>query len=146
MPEIGDPEAVTGMGPIRSHHCRQSSFVTFCNCTGRSVRPVWINYRGQPETYAEMKAQSGRKMNTFMGERPPLGPSPPGPCHPSATAPFPSHQFLALRGGMGSGFWGWANVCFGQQEGSGMDMRPLRSGVDLGHQVGLGKSGVNRWV
>ncbi|XP_078270514.1 von Hippel-Lindau disease tumor suppressor [Rhinoraja longicauda] len=67
MPEIGDPEAVTGMGPIRSHHSRQSSFVTFCNCTARSVRPVWINYRGQPETYAEMKAQSGRKMNTFMG-------------------------------------------------------------------------------
>ncbi|XP_051873892.1 von Hippel-Lindau disease tumor suppressor [Pristis pectinata] len=67
MPEIGNPDGGAGVGRLRSHHSRQNSFVTFCNCTGRSVRPVWINYHGQPETYAEMAAQSGRKMNTFTG-------------------------------------------------------------------------------
>ncbi|XP_059800413.1 von Hippel-Lindau disease tumor suppressor [Hypanus sabinus] len=67
MPEIGNPDAVAGVNWLRSHHSRQSSFVTFCNCTGRSVQPVWINYRGLPETYAVMAAQSGRKMNTFTG-------------------------------------------------------------------------------
>ncbi|XP_041048666.1 von Hippel-Lindau disease tumor suppressor [Carcharodon carcharias] len=61
------PEAAEGLGRLRSYHSRERSVVTFCNCTGRSVRPVWINYRGEPVPYAKMAAQSGRRMNTFLG-------------------------------------------------------------------------------
>ncbi|XP_067855083.1 von Hippel-Lindau disease tumor suppressor isoform X2 [Heptranchias perlo] len=67
MPENVNPDAAVALGRLRSYHSLQRSFVTFCNCTGRSVRPVWINYRGEPEPYAKMAAQSGRRMNTFLG-------------------------------------------------------------------------------
>uniref|UniRef100_UPI00398E7955 von Hippel-Lindau disease tumor suppressor n=1 Tax=Pristiophorus japonicus TaxID=55135 RepID=UPI00398E7955 len=69
MPENVNPEAEASeaVGRLRSYHSLERSFVTFCNCTGRSVRPVWINYRGQPEAYAKLAAQSGRRMNTFLG-------------------------------------------------------------------------------
>ncbi|XP_069796010.1 von Hippel-Lindau disease tumor suppressor [Narcine bancroftii] len=67
MPEIGNPEAGVGVGRLRSHDSRQSSFVTFCNCTGRRVRPVWLNYSGQPVSYAELAAKTGRRVNTYMG-------------------------------------------------------------------------------
>ncbi|XP_038666728.1 von Hippel-Lindau disease tumor suppressor isoform X2 [Scyliorhinus canicula] len=68
MPENVEAEAESlSLGRLRSYHSRNQSFVTFCNCTGRSVRPVWINYRGEPVPYAKMEAHSGRRMNTFLG-------------------------------------------------------------------------------
>ncbi|XP_060691223.1 von Hippel-Lindau disease tumor suppressor [Hemiscyllium ocellatum] len=68
------PEDVSGrageaepLGPLRSHNSCEPSYVTFCNCTGRRVKPVWINYRGEPVPYSTMAAQSGRRMTTYFG-------------------------------------------------------------------------------
>ncbi|XP_078065510.1 von Hippel-Lindau disease tumor suppressor [Mustelus asterias] len=62
-----EPEEAEVLGRLRSYHNRELSFVTFCNRTSRSVRPVWIDYRGEPVPYDKMAANSGRRMNTFLG-------------------------------------------------------------------------------
>lgn len=42
--------------------------VVFCNRTGRVVRPLWIDYRGEPRRYDDIRPLSGRRMITYVGE------------------------------------------------------------------------------
>ncbi|MCI4375040.1 hypothetical protein PGIGA_G00104560 [Pangasianodon gigas] len=52
---------------VRSLISRLPAQVLFCNRSPRTVQLLWINFRGQPESYGELQPQTGRRMNTFVG-------------------------------------------------------------------------------
>ncbi|CAJ1051053.1 von Hippel-Lindau disease tumor suppressor [Xyrichtys novacula] len=39
----------------------------FCNRSPCVVRPLWINFRGEPQAYKDLQPGTGREMNTFIG-------------------------------------------------------------------------------
>ncbi|KAM9410440.1 von Hippel-Lindau disease tumor suppressor isoform 1-T2 [Pholidichthys leucotaenia] len=52
---------------ICSKNSRVPIRAVFCNRSNRVVRPVWIDYQGQPQPYEKLQPGTGRKMNTFAG-------------------------------------------------------------------------------
>ncbi|KAJ8409391.1 hypothetical protein AAFF_G00235890 [Aldrovandia affinis] len=52
---------------VRSLVSRIPSHVIFCNRSPRAVRPVWINFRGEPQPYDTLQPGTGRRMATFVG-------------------------------------------------------------------------------
>ncbi|MGH0172423.1 UNVERIFIED_CONTAM: hypothetical protein FKN15_069697 [Acipenser sinensis] len=63
-------DAPVGADPpsfVRSINSRISSNVIFCNRSPRVVRPVWINFIGQPHRYQDLLPGSGRRMTTYVG-------------------------------------------------------------------------------
>ncbi|XP_041130787.1 von Hippel-Lindau disease tumor suppressor [Polyodon spathula] len=52
---------------VRSINSRIPSNVIFCNRSPRVVRPVWINFNGQPHRYQDLPPGSGRRMTTYVG-------------------------------------------------------------------------------
>ncbi|XP_055364766.1 von Hippel-Lindau disease tumor suppressor [Betta splendens] len=52
---------------IRSLNSSTRISVVFCNHSPRVVRPLWINYRGEPHPYGDILPRTGRKMYTYVG-------------------------------------------------------------------------------
>lgn len=52
---------------VRSLVSRTPACVVFCNCSPRVVKPVWINFRGEPQPYADIQPYTGRRMTTYVG-------------------------------------------------------------------------------
>ncbi|XP_047440255.1 von Hippel-Lindau disease tumor suppressor [Mugil cephalus] len=52
---------------VRSLNSRIPLNVVFCNLSPRVVRPMWIDYQGEPQAYNDVQPGAGRKMNTFVG-------------------------------------------------------------------------------
>ncbi|XP_030633336.1 von Hippel-Lindau disease tumor suppressor [Chanos chanos] len=52
---------------VRSLMSRLPVHVLFCNRSSRVVRPVWINYRGQPHPYQNIQPWRALRMTTFVG-------------------------------------------------------------------------------
>lgn len=52
---------------VRSLDSSTPVTVVFCNRTARVVRPLWLDFAGQPRKYDDLKPGTGRKMCTFAG-------------------------------------------------------------------------------
>ncbi|XP_038131112.1 von Hippel-Lindau disease tumor suppressor [Cyprinodon tularosa] len=52
---------------VRSVNSAIPRNVVFCNRTSRVVRPLWIDYRGEPQPYDDLQPGSGRRMITYVG-------------------------------------------------------------------------------
>ncbi|KAG7326176.1 hypothetical protein KOW79_009577 [Hemibagrus wyckioides] len=52
---------------VRSLDSRRQVHVLFCNRSPRTVQLLWINYQGQPQSYGQLKPQTGKRINTFEG-------------------------------------------------------------------------------
>lgn len=52
---------------VRSLVSRTPSYVLFCNCSPRVVKPVWINFHGEPQPYVDIQPYTGRRMTTYVG-------------------------------------------------------------------------------
>uniref|UniRef100_UPI0035900707 von Hippel-Lindau disease tumor suppressor-like n=1 Tax=Myxine glutinosa TaxID=7769 RepID=UPI0035900707 len=61
--------ASEGSGPVllRSGPSMVRSFVVFCNASSRRVRPVWLNYKGEPQSYPDILPHRARAMHTYVG-------------------------------------------------------------------------------
>ncbi len=66
MPE----EVEESLPSVRSLNSRTPVRAVFCNRSPRVVRPIWIDYRGEPQAYADIQPRTGRNMNTFVGKVP----------------------------------------------------------------------------
>ncbi|MEQ2161809.1 hypothetical protein GOODEAATRI_013325 [Goodea atripinnis] len=64
MPQEGEQS----LPLVRSLNSQIRVNVVFCNRTSRVVRPLWINYRGEPRPYADLLPGSGRRMITYVGD------------------------------------------------------------------------------
>nr|XP_033781721.1 von Hippel-Lindau disease tumor suppressor [Geotrypetes seraphini] len=62
MPQPGS--ARSWLRSADSHH--QLSAV-FCNRTQRSVRPVWVDYEGEPQPYPPLRPGTSQGMTTYRG-------------------------------------------------------------------------------
>lgn len=63
MPQEGEPS----LPLVRSLNSRIPINTVFCNRSPRVVRPLWIDHRGEPQTYEDLQPGTGRKMTTFVG-------------------------------------------------------------------------------
>ncbi|OCT85762.1 von Hippel-Lindau disease tumor suppressor [Xenopus laevis] len=64
------PEDVSSSGSVpqlRSYNSRQPVQVVFCNRSPRTVKPIWVNFNGEPQSYPTLPAGTGRRMNTYLG-------------------------------------------------------------------------------
>ncbi|KAL1272608.1 hypothetical protein QQF64_028470 [Cirrhinus molitorella] len=52
---------------VRSLVSRIQADVVFCNHSPRVVKPVWINFRGEPQPYVDIQPYTGRNMTTYVG-------------------------------------------------------------------------------
>ncbi|KAK9973501.1 hypothetical protein ABG768_024228 [Culter alburnus] len=52
---------------VRSLVSRTPAYVLFCNCSPRVVKPVWINFSGEPQPYVDIQPYTGRRMTTYVG-------------------------------------------------------------------------------
>ncbi|XP_065120784.1 von Hippel-Lindau disease tumor suppressor [Paramisgurnus dabryanus] len=52
---------------VRSLVSRLPAYVVFCNRSPRVVKPMWINFRGEPQPYVDIQPYTGRKMTTYVG-------------------------------------------------------------------------------
>nr|XP_057911062.1 von Hippel-Lindau disease tumor suppressor [Doryrhamphus excisus] len=56
-----------GLPLVRSLNTRIPTSVVFCNRSPRVVRPLWIDFRGEPRPYNDLQPRTGRKVTTFVG-------------------------------------------------------------------------------
>lgn len=63
MPQDGDQR----LPRLRSENSLDPVNVVFCNRTPRVVRPVWVDFKGEPRPYEKLRPGTGRKMCTFVG-------------------------------------------------------------------------------
>ncbi|XP_026162886.1 von Hippel-Lindau disease tumor suppressor [Mastacembelus armatus] len=52
---------------VRSVNSRVLINAVFYNRSPRVVRPLWVDYRGDPHAYEDLQPGTGRKMTTFVG-------------------------------------------------------------------------------
>ncbi|XP_076613315.1 von Hippel-Lindau disease tumor suppressor [Chaetodon auriga] len=52
---------------VRSLNSRIPIKTVFCNRSPRVVRPLWIDFFGEPQAYCDIQPGTGREMNTFIG-------------------------------------------------------------------------------
>ncbi|CAM4626676.1 hypothetical protein PO909_005491 [Leuciscus waleckii] len=52
---------------VRSLVSQIPTNVLFCNNSPRVVKPVWINFRGEPQPYVDIQPYTGRRMATYVG-------------------------------------------------------------------------------
>lgn len=64
MPQEGEQS----LPLVRSLNSRIPVVAVFCNRTPRVVRPVWIDFFGNPQAYDDLQPGTGRKMTTFVGK------------------------------------------------------------------------------
>ncbi|KAK3557629.1 hypothetical protein QTP70_031347 [Hemibagrus guttatus] len=67
MPQPPEPGERQQLPLVRSLVSRLPAYVLFCNRSPRTVQLLWINFQGQPESYGQLKPQTGRRMDTFVG-------------------------------------------------------------------------------
>ncbi|XP_026205889.1 von Hippel-Lindau disease tumor suppressor [Anabas testudineus] len=60
-------EGDQSLPPVRSLNSRIPIRVVFHNLSSRVVRPLWINYRGEPHPYNDVQPGTGLNMKTFVG-------------------------------------------------------------------------------
>lgn len=63
MPQEGEQS----LPLVRSLNSRIAINAVFCNRSPRVVRPLWIDFRGEPQAYDDLQPGTGRKMTTFVG-------------------------------------------------------------------------------
>lgn len=63
MPQDGDQS----LPLVRSLNSRIPVNAVLCNRTPRVVRPLWVDFNGEPQSYPELQPGTGRKMCTFVG-------------------------------------------------------------------------------
>lgn len=61
------PEGQQALPLVRSLISRTPACVVFCNCSPRVVKPLWINFSGEPQPYADIQPYTGRRMTTYVG-------------------------------------------------------------------------------
>ncbi|KAF7711916.1 von Hippel-Lindau disease tumor suppressor [Silurus meridionalis] len=66
-PEAGEGQQQQQLPLVRSLVSHLPAHVLFCNRSTRTVQLLWINFRGQPESYGVLQPRTGRRMNTFVG-------------------------------------------------------------------------------
>lgn len=64
MPQEGEQS----LPLVRSLNSRIPINAVFCNHSPRVVRPLWIDYRGEPRAYDDLQPGTELKMNTFVGK------------------------------------------------------------------------------
>lgn len=64
MPQEGEQS----LPLVRSLNSVIPVVVVFCNRTPRVVRPVWVDFFGNPQAYDDLQPGTGRKMTTFVGK------------------------------------------------------------------------------
>uniref|UniRef100_A0AAR2M0X1 von Hippel-Lindau tumor suppressor n=1 Tax=Pygocentrus nattereri TaxID=42514 RepID=A0AAR2M0X1_PYGNA len=52
---------------VRSLISRLQAHVVFCNRTPRTVKLVWINFNGEPQSYGDLQPLTGRRVTTYVG-------------------------------------------------------------------------------
>ncbi|XP_068598848.1 von Hippel-Lindau disease tumor suppressor-like [Brachionichthys hirsutus] len=52
---------------VRSLNSRTTINAVFCNRTLRVLRPLWIDFLGEPRAFDDLQPGTGRKMTTFVG-------------------------------------------------------------------------------
>ncbi|KAJ8258618.1 hypothetical protein COCON_G00176300 [Conger conger] len=52
---------------VRSLISRIPSHVAFCNRSPRVINLIWINFKGEPESYGTLQPGARRRMATFVG-------------------------------------------------------------------------------
>lgn len=52
---------------VRSLISRLQAHVVFCNRSPRTVKLVWINFRGEPQSYGELRPLTGKRITTYVG-------------------------------------------------------------------------------
>ncbi|XP_034726169.1 von Hippel-Lindau disease tumor suppressor [Etheostoma cragini] len=63
MPQEGEQS----LPLVRSLNSRIPINAVFRNLSPRVVRPLWIDYRGEPRAYVDLQPGTGREMSTFVG-------------------------------------------------------------------------------
>ncbi|KAF1391580.1 hypothetical protein PFLUV_G00043580 [Perca fluviatilis] len=63
MPQEGEQS----LPLVRSLNSRIPIKAVFRNLSPRVVRPLWIDYRGEPRAYVDLQPGTGREMSTFIG-------------------------------------------------------------------------------
>ncbi|XP_023123128.1 von Hippel-Lindau disease tumor suppressor [Amphiprion ocellaris] len=63
MPQEGEQ----ALPVVRSLNSRIRVDAVFCNRSPYLVRPLWIDYRGEPQAYEDIRPGTGRKMTTYVG-------------------------------------------------------------------------------
>lgn len=61
------PEGQQPLPLVRSLVSRIPAHVVFCNRSPRIVKPVWINFRGEPQPYVDIQPYTGKRMETYVG-------------------------------------------------------------------------------
>ena len=64
MPQEGEQS----LPLVRSLNDRIRVNAVFCNRTSRVVRPLWIDYRGEPQPFEDLQPGTGRRIITFVGK------------------------------------------------------------------------------
>ncbi|CAH2312143.1 von Hippel-Lindau disease tumor suppressor [Pelobates cultripes] len=49
-----------------SRNSRIPTNVIFVNLTPRTVKPIWINFQGEPQAYPSLRPHTGRRMITYL--------------------------------------------------------------------------------
>lgn len=63
MPQEGE----SSLPLVRSLNTRIPVNAVFCNRSPRVVRPIWIDFRGEPQPHGAIQPGAGRKMVTYVG-------------------------------------------------------------------------------
>lgn len=63
MPQEGEQS----LPLVRSLNSRIPVKVVFCNRTPRVLRPLWIDFRGEPQAFDDLQPGTGRLIYTFIG-------------------------------------------------------------------------------
>ncbi|XP_052455865.1 von Hippel-Lindau disease tumor suppressor [Carassius gibelio] len=61
------PEGQQPLPLVRSLASRIPVHVVFCNRSPRVVKPVWINFRGEPQPYVDIQPYTGKRIATYVG-------------------------------------------------------------------------------
>ncbi|XP_048878551.1 von Hippel-Lindau disease tumor suppressor [Brienomyrus brachyistius] len=67
MPQEAENAAPEILPLLRSLNSRREVQVIFCNRSPRSVRPVWINFKGESAPYPILQPGTGRIITTYVG-------------------------------------------------------------------------------
>ncbi|XP_064162422.1 von Hippel-Lindau disease tumor suppressor [Anguilla rostrata] len=67
MPQDAPDQAGQLLPLIRSLISRIPSHVVFCNRSPREINLIWINFKGEPQSYGTLQPGAWRRMATFVG-------------------------------------------------------------------------------
>ncbi|XP_076870667.1 von Hippel-Lindau disease tumor suppressor [Brachyhypopomus gauderio] len=67
MPQPDEAERQQPLRLVRSLISRIQAHVVFCNRSPRIVKLIWIDFRGEPQSYAELQPLTGKRISTYVG-------------------------------------------------------------------------------